>query len=271
MNSPKIIPFGKYKGKPVEVLQQDHDYAQWLMAQPWFRERFQPVYNLIVNNFGEPAETPEHNALQALFLENRFCAALTLEIWHKHGLERLRVDQTDRAARLAEKYAAHAEQCERAASEARYENFREVYRTKAEAARLRASAIREALRSPEWGYRIYGKRFEEKGVDVAFVYHEAIISRPKYPMPDVRDGNGPDWGELRLDNVWELRVEIKPILADDYPAVLRQMRANGCDVLFTSEYLGEGATLEQVRKMFASAGIALLLRADVERVLAELP
>jgi hypothetical protein len=68
-----IVPFGKYKGQPVEVLAADHAYCDWLTGQSWFRERYGAVYTLIVNNFAEPSETPEHNALQARFLDDDFC------------------------------------------------------------------------------------------------------------------------------------------------------------------------------------------------------
>jgi hypothetical protein len=71
-----IIPFGKYKGQPVEILQGDSDYLQWLLAQDWFRTRFASVYNVIINYSGEATETPEHNALQVLFLDDAFCIAL---------------------------------------------------------------------------------------------------------------------------------------------------------------------------------------------------
>lgn len=70
----EIIPFGKYKGQPIEAAVQDRQYVDWLTAQPWFKERFGNLYTLIVNNFQEPAETPAHNALQARFLDLRFCA-----------------------------------------------------------------------------------------------------------------------------------------------------------------------------------------------------
>lgn len=64
-----LIPFGKYKGQPIEVLQHDQQYIDWLMGQDWFRTKYQMVYNVIVNNFGEPAETPEHNQMQVKFLQ----------------------------------------------------------------------------------------------------------------------------------------------------------------------------------------------------------
>ena len=70
----EIVPFGKYRGKPVEALAQDRQYVDWLTAQPWFREKFGNMYTLIVNNFQEPTETPEHNKLQVLFLNAAFRA-----------------------------------------------------------------------------------------------------------------------------------------------------------------------------------------------------
>ena len=67
-----VVPFGKYKGQAVEVLAEDREYTDWLMGQSWFKDRYQNIYTLIVNNFGEPSETPEHNELQALFLDDVF-------------------------------------------------------------------------------------------------------------------------------------------------------------------------------------------------------
>lgn len=64
----ELIPFGKYKGQPVAQLQNDAEYAKWLMQQPWFVERYSGIRTLIVNNFKEEAESPEHNKLQAAFL-----------------------------------------------------------------------------------------------------------------------------------------------------------------------------------------------------------
>ena len=70
---PSIVPFGKYRGQPVEVLAQDRPYLDWLTAQDWFRTRYENIYTLVVNNFTEATETPEHNALQVLFLDFKFC------------------------------------------------------------------------------------------------------------------------------------------------------------------------------------------------------
>jgi uncharacterized protein (DUF3820 family) len=70
------IPFGKYKGQPIEVLAGDPKYADWLRQQDWFRNRFGGLYQIIINNFAEPSETPEHNRLRARLLDLGFCIKL---------------------------------------------------------------------------------------------------------------------------------------------------------------------------------------------------
>lgn len=32
--SGEVVPFGQYKGQPVEVMAADTDYCEWLAAQP---------------------------------------------------------------------------------------------------------------------------------------------------------------------------------------------------------------------------------------------
>lgn len=70
----EIVPFGKYRGQAIENMLSDQEYCDWITLQPWFRERFGNVYN-IINNVSreEPSETPEHNAFQAEFLSETVC------------------------------------------------------------------------------------------------------------------------------------------------------------------------------------------------------
>ena len=51
-----VVPFGKYRGQPIDVLRQDQDYLNWLAAQDWFRQRYAALYATLV---AEPTETPE--------------------------------------------------------------------------------------------------------------------------------------------------------------------------------------------------------------------
>jgi hypothetical protein len=81
----EMVPFGKYRGQPVAVLQQDAQYCQWLLGQGWVAERFPELHTIIINNFGEPSETPEHNALQARFLDDDFVLATVRAVAGTYG------------------------------------------------------------------------------------------------------------------------------------------------------------------------------------------
>lgn len=54
-------------------------------------------------------------------------------------------------------------------------------------------------------------------------------------------------------------------MGDDYPAVLRQMKGSRSDTLYLVNYTGEGATLDQVQKIFKASGIVVLMHADFAR------
>jgi hypothetical protein len=60
------------------------------------------------------------------------------------------------------------------------------------------------------------------------------------------------------------RIEVKPLLGDDYPAVLRTMKATNCTHLLVDEYCGDGASWDQVVKVFALSKITAVLLEDVE-------
>jgi len=96
----ELIPFGKYKGQPLEQLQNDPGYAQWLLEQSWFAQRYGKIKTLIVNNFKEVTDSPVHNEMQARFLDPSFgffvCNAAAykpFEWWVKNKLEPFRVDE----------------------------------------------------------------------------------------------------------------------------------------------------------------------------------
>ena len=85
-----LVPFGKYKDQPIAMLAADRDYCDWLTAQAWFVQRYPAIHTLVINNFGQPDETPEHNALQILLLDDTFrarVAAITLAYFHANCTE----------------------------------------------------------------------------------------------------------------------------------------------------------------------------------------
>ncbi len=129
-----LMTFGKHKGKPVdEVVAIDPDYVRWLLAQDWFAKKNPVIHQTVINLNQEPAETPAHNALQALFLDDAYCWALVEclrfpdaqyhhpcryppDAWE--GLvEQLRVQATTWRRRIAEAYGAYRAWRERARGE----------------------------------------------------------------------------------------------------------------------------------------------------------
>lgn len=273
MTAPKmnVIPFGKYKGQPVEVLQQDTNYAEWLMTQPWFKERFGATYTLVVNNFGEPAETPEHNALQAMFLDEgwllRF-AALLVHRWEfpdtlRRAVRRAVESATKAAEDAKESARQRREYAERplGASPNKWEQESKVRDSKmaladdARAAGFTATADHLALMLKLSSVMVESAdlRFELNGADVVF-YLTAFAGE------DTGSGRALD---QRITAGRLVSVECKPMIADDYPAILRQMKANHSNVLFAREYTGRGATFEQVKKIFAGESIEIILESEV--------
>lgn len=187
--SNEIIPFGKYKGQPVDVLMNDKPYLEWLQSQEWFTSRYQNINTLIINNFREPTETPEHNKLQALFLDDNF-----LHQFINH---------------LKNKYAS-----------------RFIYDRKVDSGKW----TKHQFDDNDWDELVRAKiTFEEKGIDVV-------------------------WGCY-------LNIEIKPALSHDYPAVLRQMKNQGCNILFIENFSADGLTIDQVRKIFYP--ILVILKSDL--------
>jgi hypothetical protein len=185
-----IVPFGKYKGQPLEIMLADANYINYQKQQPgfmkWLQDNHITIYNIFTTGAPQIQDTPEHNRLQARFLENKFQLAFS------------RV--------LNQPYDENAE-------------------------------IHVEF---------------EKGYDVHICY----------------------WQRNRL---CEFRIEIKPHVGDDYPAVLRQMRINQKrdqysnrydDVLLIGRFESESISLEQLRGIFGQYKIVMLV--DVEAIIAQM-
>jgi len=72
------IPFGKYKGQEITKLFEDPNYTDWCLRQPWFKDKYSKIYNIVVTKSIYPTDTPtpEHNKLQNLFLHEINCKKL---------------------------------------------------------------------------------------------------------------------------------------------------------------------------------------------------
>jgi len=216
----EIIPFGKYKGKPVEVLAQDKQCLEWLTAQSWFIERYRDIHTLIVNNFQESSETPEHNKIQALFTDKSFCSAFANTIIKRN------IRTMGSSFRL--KYPTYK-------LIRKYEITNWKTREKEMQYEVEPVSIVTVLDRINSAIKIYPCLYEEKGVDVIFGFE---IS----PDPDQYEGE-----------LFTVFIEIKPTLSDDYPAVLRQMKTNNSEMLLIGDFNAIGATFDQVTEIFRTS------------------
>lgn len=222
--SDDLIPFGKYRGQPLATLAADKQYAEWLTGQPWFRERYSSLYTVVINNFTQSDDSPEHNVLQARFLDKNFCRAflsLAARAWPITRAKRI-------AAEIEGKWPQSKEDKEALSRLTRIAN--------------NDHCVTEI-----------SARFEVKGIDVCL--SALCCIEEDYP-PSA-------WRGLEV----EKRVEIKPVVGDDYPTVLRQMKAIGADTLYLNSYNGEGITQEQLIQIFENEAINVIFQRDVERLL----
>jgi len=216
-----LIPFGKYKGQPVAQLQNDPEYTTWLLQQPWFVERYSNIQTLIVNNFKEASDSPEHNAMQARFLDRKFaysvaCAGNSWKPFDDWALS---------------EFAA----------------FR--------------SKIKDCTESEH-----YDVEFEVGGWDV--VAHIEYSARGKLPYdhPEARRTSR----ERRVYWGGKFRCELKPTIGEDFPSVLRQVKARkgeGC--VLVEDFVAESVSFHDVQRMFAMSNVRLIRFSDV--VMRDLP
>lgn len=276
---PEIISFGKYKGMPVDFLKDDPNYCEWLLSQKWFVDRYPQINTLIVNNFNAAAETPLHNMLQARFLEEDLCASLCARVVRIEGspfpeyIEKIRTFFQGKLNFCSKQYEAEKERLRRAAGKA-FGCINDI--GKAKISCIKGEYDNKYISGLDNGYskwnvpgsscycssailnggivKIDHTEFEVEGWDVKI--NASIIA-----------GNISSMEDLRISCF----VEIKPTLGDDFPSVLRQMKANmpymsekRLFVLVYNQFTASSVTEDQVKSIFAKSGFSVTSFEELE-------
>jgi len=230
----QVVPFGKYKGRLVEELLGDRAYCEWLTAQSWFKERFQNVYMLIVNYGGQPEESPEHNAFQAIFLEHGTCLSLA----NLFGFP-TRSELEAKLAHVSDKILDNDVMNPQVVSLGFEHRGWDVYFSTECGYEYRAVCEGERGSHGSWCCN----KFKIDGQFTKKFYH---------------------WRKLRIF------LELKPTLGDDYPNVLRQVLRyprEGCSserrCVLVRSFSSAAVSWNQVQQIFASQGIALKQVSDL--------
>ncbi len=313
-----LVPIGKYKGQPVTALAQDRSYCDWLTQQSWFVQKFPELHTLIINNFGEPTETPEHNRLQLRFLDKDFrlrCMRLALQYYapkffdvqlcnrvfnnrydDSGGYSQARFFGAIKALGKPEfecdgidvQWVYSQLFLEDHCSVSREETFLVQDREHFTLALLGTDGYEgglEYLQEHVFGRTLYEKL--QKKVASQYPFPDRIDDMLKDAFERVQAAYADDeqffvqttsiheyaWGSARLDG--SIAVECKPVLGDDYPAVLRFMkdtkhRATRHNYSFQTyllvidQFSAKGGTLDQVKTMFRNSDFLLLTLAEIE-------
>ena len=253
-NKSAIIPFGKYKGQPVEVLDGDPQYKDWLCSQAWFREKRGDLYTLIINNFGEAADTPEHNKIQALFLETDFRERLVCLL---SGLN------PNSVFKWADKQRLNSMESILKRFRSRNIDGNQAYgRDK----KFKRWELKEEIASHKTCFenlndlrfveiRTYVNFELEKGADIRLGY-DFIVKQEIF-----------DFQYFRGHCPWHLgwNIEIKTSVGDDIPSVLRQMKRQQANVLLLGNYNGVGMTKEQMVKFFRNENCRVVFLDEIHQ------
>jgi len=301
--SPKagaIVPFGKYKDQPVELLLADGDYLNWVMSQPgivaMLQKRHPTIYNIIVTGAPTTEDTPEHNRLQAMFLEPDFQLAFieaatgkTVRATIESRVAEGNKEAIDRARRSIAQAQKHVEEARAKLEEQQkdYEqegskDFRKEYAAN-QAATYSVKCSFEEWRKKQIGYARDRVQSSEQSLQEKLAILQraneklslAVACEPKirltfecgYDIELELEAGAKVWRDEDDYGFWHVaffKIELKPQMGDDFPSVLRQMKNNGADTLVIGSFNAAGATLEQVRAIFGNKKIITL--GEIEKV-----
>lgn len=249
--SDDTVPFGKYRGRPAADMLADSDYMDWLSSQPWFRERFK---HLTRREDDALSSTPQHNRLQAMFLDPVYGWAFV----EAAAPDFIGDAQAARKQDLANVPARVDERVEHLMRQAEWRRGKgqedAALKEEKRAGDLKA-VLPEILRGT--AKRTVRARFEHEGADV---FLNAWFTWPTL------HGNTASFKQEDRSETTSFVIEIKPTVADEYPAVLRQMNRNKCDFLFLERYTGEGATEAQFIAIFRASGKRVVFKRDVDMI-----
>lgn len=247
-----IVSFGKYKGQSLDVLRSDPAYCEWLTAQSWFREKHEAVYQLIINNFIEPTNTPEHNRLQVKFLDR--------DLW-LHLLGNLGWEPLSDKQNLIKKMHQKIDEINHKISTNNKNEW-----------------SKHQFEDWEWQIKDYNNfilhlpNMKDDEIEINYEFEHCgwdVVVTAKLPLFAKNMG---DYFSLKHLYQVTCAVELKPEVSDDYPAILRQMKASerafkaDFGVLVFDNFTAEGASLAQVKQIFSSSGFNVLSLSDIKKV-----
>jgi hypothetical protein len=283
MDTLPVVTFGKYKGQPVTALLADTKYLEWCKQQEFFKNQT-TIYNICVNQTIQTGQskTPEHNKLQNLFLKRKFLEDITNYL-----------TGFDKTLGELEKLYCTEE----------YKKYFGDQRFDADTLTLKYKPVFEAefnwdviLTITCFSNYILCNQKLVPSVANDFNYVCDAIKRDipllRGPYFAVSGSRGSFYSEIKstVDLSIEVDVvcciEIKPLLGDDYPNVLRKMntqikltksnekrqrRLCSMWILLIGEFSSSVTTKEELIVIFRQSGIKIVFVGDISNGLQSKP
>lgn len=258
-----IVPFGKYKGQPITALINDSKYLEWCKSQEWF-QKYPIIYNICVNQTIAPNDTctPEHNKLQNLFLEQKFILQFISNFlcFDEYNSYLDNVFETEIFKFFSDNKKFDSIDLEKFNINVEFEGVYNwdvilLLSMKSNNIELKAGSIGDI--SLVTGDFSSLKGFCDKLFGhVDFVCYGTCSNKSFFSV------------EVDI----KVYIEIKPLMGDDYPNVLRQMKKQqkltGITdtkyfILFVGKYSSQHTTKEQIIKIFKQSDIKLVFVSDL--------
>jgi hypothetical protein len=270
METESLVPFGKYKGQPIIKLLNDTKYLEWCKQQEWFN-KFPIVYNICVNqtivNQNENSKTPEHNRIQNLFLEEE-------NVKHLKGYE----------------YFVNYEKQKYILQEGIKHNDFLKYFKEYDISKLdehKTSINVEFEGKFNWDIIIKINCYETSFTfhnEYNKLKHDELLHHFLNIFPALKNNcyiniyNTEKYAEYCSRGIISTTyVEVKPVLGDDYPCVLRKMKQQislteqtinkeGKYVLLVKDFSSSTTTKDQLIQIFKQSHIKVVFLNDIIKI-----
>ena len=299
-----IVPFGRYKGQSIENLIADKSYCQWISQQEFFRNKFSNLYTIIHNNNVSTRDipTPEHNKLQNMFLKESYIEAICKELF----LENIQTFALRYGKKEFNQYITNL-QTKCPVDHVRfYEAFKSVYdkidvKHDSICGNIGARATFEAKYNWDVEFDcetpfICIKMDVNKHLDILDSFKELNISHIQSTFTEISYEKD-DYLDIyihaeKIDSVGRyVYMEIKPLLGDDYPCVLRKMKKQidstneylqkqtdkhqkemrnhsvkyiGIYILFIGDFQSSVTSLDELKEIFKNNNIKIIFVKDID-------
>jgi len=244
------VPFGKYRGMPIGALLADAQYVAWCKTQG-LDQKYPQVFanNINIYNLGqgqEPADTPEHNALQLRFLDDAFIDKVaTAYGFTKKPTASWYLDKTNADAQKAFQEASWDFCSSDRSAEFEVHGF-------------------DVIVTGKWQYTstILGERYTER----FWLKGQSSMCRANL-LIELKTSMGADYPAVlrQIKQAWERYVRNSGV---HYKYVQEVVNTGGPLVCIIDNFTGT-VPYDQVKKLFERSGVALLTLAEV--LAAELP